>query len=445
MSRVSGVAWFGALCCAAVVAFGSGRSEATAARPGSPVLAFVVRPGRVPAGEQQSMLLARVDPLTLRVLAGKRLDVGSGGCVSRYGGEECWGLPAWAYSPGHGLLAVARNDALGARSLRLIDLARMRVSTDIPITGGPVGALAWLTGERLLALQEVCCTGAQRLVVVDLARRRVQARHGLGGSVLRVAQTGRDLVLLLAPAQAIGPARLAVIDGLGRVRFVSLQGMLAGVKWFNSDSHRDIELPGLALDPSAQVAFVVNPTRAAEIRLGSLAVTYRALRSKAATAKGANGDVRTAVWLGRGQLAVTGEHDTFNAGGTQATAAAGLLLLDTATWSVRALDAGATGVVAWRDLLLATGASAMGVGSDTGLAVYASDGSLRFHLFAGKQVWLGSVYRGLVDVSVAPAGGQPQEYIVDLISGHVLGTRPRWPPDLLLGNAAGWWDTTYGF
>ena len=89
----------------------------------------------------------------------------------------------------------------------LASILAATVAADIPLTGGAVGGLAWLTRARVLALQEVCCSERQRVVVVDLAHRRVQARYDLGGSVLRVAHTSGDLVLLLAPAKAIGTAR----------------------------------------------------------------------------------------------------------------------------------------------------------------------------------------------------------------------------------------------
>jgi hypothetical protein len=444
MLRISVVALFGALALALTVATGSGRSDAAAAQPASALLGFVAAHGSSPIGGQQSMALERFDPTTLRKLAGTRIDVGSGGCAPRQGGEACWGTPAWAYSPDHTMLALARNDELGAHSLRIVDTEHMGVAADIPLTGGAVGGLAWLTRGRVLALQEVCCSERQRVVVVDLAHRRVQARHDLGGSIVRVARTSGDLVLLLAPAQAIGTARLAVVDGRGVVRSVPLPGILAGTKLLSSATYRTaIQLPGLAVDPSDRVAFVVGPSLVAEVRLGSLSVSYHPSRPTAAVAKGSSGAVRTAAWMGGGLLAVTGERDSFDTTrNSQAIEPAGLIRLDTRTWTARTLDPSATAVVIWRDLLLATGTSldsTTGAQRGIGLAAYGSDGGLRFQLFAGELVWPAAIYRGLAYIDVSEPSGRQASQAVDLVSGQVVGARPHGLPDLLLGTAAGWW------
>jgi hypothetical protein len=444
MPRISVVALLGALALALMVAVGSGRSDAAATQPTSAVLGFVAAHGSSVLGGQQSVALERFDPTTLQKVAGTRIDVGSGGCAPRQGGQECWGTPAWAYSPDHTMLALARNDGLGVRSLRLVDTGHMRVAADIPLTGGPVGGVAWLTRGRVLALQEVCCSERQRALVVDLAHRRVQARYDLGGSVLRVVHASGDLVLLLAPAQAIGTARLAVVDGRGVVRFVPLPGILAGTKLLSSASYRtEIQLPGMAVDPSDRVAFVVGPNLVAEVRLGSLSVSYHPSRPTAAVAKGSSGAVRTAAWLGGGLLAVTGERDSFDTTrNSQGIGPAGLILLDTRTWTARTLDPSATDVVVWRDLLLATGTSldaTTGAQCGIGFAAYGSDGSLRFRLFAGELVWPAAIYRGLAYIDVSGPSGRQASRTVDLASGQVVGAHPQRLPDLLLGTAAGWW------
>jgi hypothetical protein len=444
MGRISVVGLLGALAAALSVAVGAGRSDAAATHPTSTVLGFVAAHGSSVAGGQESMALERFDPTTLQKLAGTRIDVGSGGCAPRQGGEACWGTPAWAYSPDRTMLALARNDGMGVRSLRLVDTAHIRVAADIPLSGGAVGGIAWLTRGRLLALQEVCCSERQRVVVVDLAHRRVQARYDLGGSVVRVADTGGDLVLLLAPAQAIGTARLAVIDGRGVLRSVPLPGILAGTKLLSGASFRTaIQLPGLAVDRVDRVAFVVGPNLVAQVRLGSLSVSYHPSRPTAAAAKGSSGAVRTASWLGGGLLAVTGEQDSFDATrSAQGIAPAGLILFDTRTWTARTLDPSATDVVKWRGLLLATGTSldsTTGTPHGIGLAAYGSDGGLRFRLFTGELVWPGAIYRGLAYIDLSGPGGRLESRTVDLASGQTVGARPQRLPGLLLGTAAGWW------
>jgi hypothetical protein len=324
----------------------------------------------------------------------------------------------------------------------------MRVTANVRIDGGAIGALAWLTPRRLLALQEIPGE-RQRLLVVDLAARRVAARQALGGSVQQLASTARELVMLLAPAQSIGPARIAVADRQGRVRFVRLPRILAGSKLLGTGSnHRvDARLPGLGVDPQGRRAFVMDKGLAAEIDLKSLAVSYESLERKAsllsrlwnwlepaAAAKQVSGHARETRWLGGGLLAVSGT-DT-EAGRTQP---AGLLLVDTSDWRVRTIDRNAMTFQVAGDALLAMGASwdaAAGRTTGMGLAAYGFDGQKRFQLFDGQQAWVAQVYAGRAYVGVS---GQDELHIVDLSSGSVLATRPQQLPSLLLGSGAGWW------
>jgi len=389
--------------------------------------------------------LVRVDPQSLQPLPGNAIRVGSGGCAPRSGGTACWGIPPWTVSPNGQGLAVVRNDAA---SLLLVDVDRMRVTASIRPGGGAVGALAWLTPRRLLALQEMPGE-RQRLLTVDLATRRVAARQALGGSVQQLASTARELVMLLAPAQSIGPTRIAVADRQGRVRVVQLPRILAGSKLLGTGSnHRvDARLPGLGVDPQGRRAFVVDKGLAAEIDLESLAVSYESLERKAsllsriwnwlepaAAAKQVSGHAREARWLGGGLLAVSGT-DT-EAGRTQP---AGLLLVDTGDWRVRTIDRNAMTFQLAGDALLATGSSwdaAAGRTTGMGLAAYGFDGGKRFHLFDGRQAWVARVYGGRAFVGLP---GQDELHIVDLTSGSILATRPQQLPWLLLGSGSGWW------
>lgn len=84
--------------------------------------------------------LVRIDPQSLQPLAGTRIRVGSGGCAPRQGGTACWTNPPWTVSPnGTRLAVVAQNYA---SSLRLVDVARMRVTANVRVDGGAIGALA---------------------------------------------------------------------------------------------------------------------------------------------------------------------------------------------------------------------------------------------------------------------------------------------------------------
>jgi hypothetical protein len=391
----------------AVLLVGVAAAGAARAAPSTTVPALV-------AGQKGSQLV-RVDSRTLQAVPGKRIDAGSGGCAGRSGGTACWTMPPWTLSPARTVLALARN---GHGDLRLVNLSRMQVAADIELAGGPVGALAWLAPGRLLALQEV---GGERqqLLAVDVARRRVTARRLLGGSVLSVARTPRELVLLVARANAIGPARLAVADPRGRVRSVGLKRILAGSKLVDAAEHRlQRRIPGLAVDPQGRRAFLVDPSIVAEIDLVSLKVAYHApKRQLTARTKSSSGPFRSARWLGGGLLAVSGSDDD---------RPAGLLLVDTRSWTMRTVDPGASSFVVAGKLLLA-------MGSD-GLAAYTHDGETQFRLFEGEQAWVARVHDGLAFV-----GTREKLRIVDLAAGRVIGERADPLPELLVGAGGGWW------
>jgi hypothetical protein len=389
--------------------------------------------------------LVRIDPESLQPLSGKGIRVGSGGCAARLGGTACWSLPPWTVSPDGQRLALARNVA---SSLQLVDVGRMSVTATVRVNGGAIGALAWLAPARVVAVQEL--NGErQRVLTVDVVKRRVVARRVLGGSVQRLARTREELVLLLAPAAAIGPARIAVVDRGGAIRFVQLDRILAGSKLLGTGSEHAVEsqLPGLAVDPESRRVFVVGKDEAAEIDLKSGTVSYHRLEHRssflsrlwswlepAAAAKQVSGHSRDARWLGGNLLAVSGS-DT-EQGAMQPT---GLLVVDTSDWSVRSIDRGATGFHVAGDVLLALGGSwdaATERATGIGLAAYGFDGSRRFQLFDGELAWLAQVYGGRAYVGIS---GQETLRIVDLATGSVLATRQQPLPWLLLGEGAGWW------
>jgi DNA-binding beta-propeller fold protein YncE len=415
----------------AVVAAGRGDLAKASARP-APV-------GSVDSASQVSRLLGfangaivRIDPGSLQALPGPKIPVGSGGCAARDGGTACWSVPPWTVSPDGKRVAVARNNA---SSVELIDPTRVRVLARIPIGGGSVGALTWLTRNRLIALQEIGGE-RQRLLVLDLATRRVVARHPLGGSVQQLAVAGNRLVLLLSPAQSIGPARIAIADAAGALRFVRLGQIRAGSHVLGTGSTFAIEtqLPGLAVDPIGGHAFVIDENRVAEVDLAHLGVSYHALlnRRPAAATKEISGHQRDAHWLGDGLLAVSGSNNT-----RDHTQPAGLLLIDTSNWSVRTFDPDATGFELAGNLLLATGERAeSGRAVGIGIAAYAFDGGKRFRVLDGQPAWLELAYGGRAYVGVS---GQNPLTIVDLKTGAVAGKRTLPLPTLLLGRGAGWW------
>jgi hypothetical protein len=391
-----------------------------AATPPGPLLGLVAQDG--------ALRLARVDPATLQP-HGPRMLVGSPACAPRSGGEMCSSIPPWSLTPGRAKLAVARNHPHAAGSVAVVDRIRLRVMDEMRLTGGPVGLVALLRGRRVLALQEVCCEERQQLLALDVRGDRVLARRPLDGSVLRVARTPRWLVALVAPASAIGPARLVVADRKGTVRVVELDRIRAGVRLVDPAAHRTKRhIPGLTVDRVGRRAFVVAPGLVAEIDLRDLAVRYHALErpptllervrawiEPVAEAKPSTGSERLATWLDTGALAVWG---------------AGLSLVDTSRWTVRAIDSRATDVRLAGDLLLATGRK-------RGLTAYGVDGDERFRLFGGETVFVSQVYAGRAYVGAA---GVDRLRVVDLAAGRAVGERAADIPWLVVDSPASWWE-----
>jgi hypothetical protein len=423
---------------------------APAPPPTTPLLGFV--------GARQQQQLARIDPATLHPRPGRRVGVGSEGCASSMGGSACWGIPPWSFSPDRRMLALARHDRGMPRSLRVIDVQRMRVRADVAIVGGAVGLVAWPAQDRVLMIQDICCAERQQLVVLDLSRKRAVARRPLGGTIQRVSRTRRELVLLLAPAKDLGAARLVIVDQRGALRSVALERIQAGMRMLSEEEHSvRLNRPGLAVDADGRRAFVVGPSTAAEIDLDSLTVSYHRLRPSAsllarlrdwfeppAHAKGADGPTRSARWLGGGLLAVAGA-DQALVGEESSHRAVGLGLLDTRDWTVRTIDPGAADVRVAGDALLATGSSwdpGAREPKTIGLVAYGVDGHRRYRLFERRETWVRHVVDGRAYVDVI--GRSPQSAsvrVVDLASGRVSRRALREPvPWLLTEPAYGRWE-----
>jgi hypothetical protein len=325
----------------------------------------------------------------------------------------------------------------------------MRTTANVRVQGGAIGAVAWLAPGRLLAVQEAPGEG-QRLLAIDVAARRVVARTTLGGSVLQLAKTGRGLAMLIAPARTIGPARIAIVDAGGKVRFASVGRIAAGSKLLPTAQHRvEGRHPGLAVDAHARRAYVVGDTLVADVDLRSLSVSYHSLERKrsllarlwswlepAASAKLVSGYDRQASWLGGGLVGVSGT-DTQQGRWRPI----GLIAVDTSTWDVRTIDRGATSFIVDDDLLLAWGAAPNDVAGPPvgiGLKAYDLEGRERFHLFDGQLVWPYPVYGGRAYVSTA---NEKELRVVDLATGTVVATRQKLVPSLLLGAGDSWWGT----
>lgn len=345
--------------------------------------------------------LARIDPLTLRP---------HGQAVPLSGHTS-----SWVFSPDRSKLALA---SWGARlGLRFVDLKHMGVLGDVRLARRGYAALvAWPSAERLLALVQPLSRrnepGTPELVSIDPQARRLLARTVLPGTVLQAARSPQGLVLLLAPPNSIAPVRLLVADGLGPPRSVTVDqisgGLIPPPPGSGSPSGR-IDLPGLAIDPGSERAYVIGAGEpVAEVDLRTLAVSYHALHEPVsllgrlhnwleprAAAKGDAGPARQALWLGNGLIGLSGADTSVSTsvdpeGNTLISytiSPAGLRLIDTTIWSVRTIDRRATQFSLAGGALLATAVLiAPGAREVTGIGLVGYDlaGRRHFHRFASE-------------------------------------------------------------
>jgi hypothetical protein len=265
---------------------------------------------------------------------------------------------------------------------------------------------------------------------------------------------GDKVVLLTMPMEGIGTARLAVADDRGRVRAVALRAVPAGFKepadW--SEGVGEEHQPGLAVDPAGDRAFVVAAgVPVAEVDLRSLGVTYHGLNRPVsllhrlagwlvppADAKMVGGPLRSACWLGDGQLAVWGSDRRVvkdAAGNPQVDeTTAGLKLIDTRDWSVRPAHPSAL-AVRWRNgRLLVYGVPWYGdPTTGIGLTLYGPGSRPGVRLFRGRpigDVWMNG------DLAYAVRWGpdveRSQVAVVDLDRDRVVASWRGLPPYLLV-------------
>ena len=272
----------------------------------------------------------------------------------------------------------------------------------LPDEVGRVVATAWV-GGRLLAVSTVRTSAVSS---VDPDARKAVGRVELPGTVLLGERTQSGLVLLLAPRDRIGPAKLAVVDRLLHVRTVTLARISAGwtVTGEAADRRTTHRRPGLALGPSGRTAYVLGGGEpAATIDLLTMHVSYAPLRLVAAVRKNVEGGVRSASSLPDGRLVFSG----YDYG----VGAAGLWLVDPRDWSSRSLDPMGSWYEVGGGVVFARGSRGLG------LRIVQPAGTVR-ELFAGRTVASVEVVgpRALVTF----AGTSQRAAVVELWSGRVL-------------------------
>jgi hypothetical protein len=389
---------FGLLAVAAVLALPGARSsdrplplhQAPAATP--TLTGIVYEPGGL-------YRLAQVDPATLGV--GRTSEPLAQG----YG---------WARSPDGAQLALGTGvrGSYETTALQLVDTATLALVGKPVAFSGIVRAALWPASGALYAVVETL--GRSSLQTVDPATRKIVARRRIGGQVLAHARFDRGLVLLLGVEGKIAPARLAVVYPDGLLRTVRIPRIDAGSFWRHyANGIGEERAPGLAVDDAGRVAYVVDAGwRIAAVDLRELKVTYhrpvRTLLARlaswltpAAEAKGMNGPVRMAQWLGDGLIAVWGSNQTAvrRKDKTEyAGSPAGVWVLDTRSWSLRLIDAEGNAAVVGEGVLLTTGGrwSSTGANSSRGVAAFGPDGALRWVSGQRSNSWISTVYGSLV-------------------------------------------------
>jgi hypothetical protein len=389
-------------------------SRATAAKQPATVLALR-------SIEHRGIALVRLDRRTLAPASRRRVVVGRS-------------IGAWALSPDGKRVAVGVEEALG---VRIVDAVKLRRLGAIGTRNGQVRAMAWLTPNRIVGVEE---TG---IFVVDPVARRLVSARPTEGLVLGVGRTATSLVLLLAPDDGIGTARLATLGADGAYRTVELRRTAAGYRYPNEggDPVGEKRVPGLAIDAAGGHAYVVGAGEPlVDVDLRSLTASYHELSrpislfgrlrnwlEPKAEAKGPLlGSSRRALWLGNGRLAVTGEDGRPGRDGVL-TVAAGLSLVDTRTWKTETIQRDATAATMAGGTLLAS-VSGFPALQPIGLRGYDLDGDQRFHLFGAQAV---SVLARLDERVFVDTGGVARA--VDPRTGRI-GRVVRHVPELLAGS-----------
>lgn len=373
----------------------------------------------------------------------------------------------WVRSPNGRLLAISTNPGtndVSVSTLHFTTAATLRWQRRGVRLGGYFHAAFWPRPRIMYVLVGDCCGPGLTLDRVDPVARRIVSRTKVPEPLLAIARSAAGLVLLEGGKyNALGAARLVVVGADGRVRSVRLGRILAGRHFDQSgqDPIGTMRQPGLAVDSSHEVAYVLDPDGlVAAVRLRDLRVSYHRAGGRSvlarlsswltpvAQAKGANGPMLTAQWLGRGLIALTGNNESAveheDGGMDFSVRPAGLRIVDTRNWSVHMLDPRADSVLVADGVLLASGGSSRSdstgaTSSGEGVAAYDRDGSLRWRLDRGVRVSLIAAYgnRGLVQKVDPDSTETAPLQLVDLDTGRVVRTLPGDTYDwLLLGSGS---------
>jgi hypothetical protein len=306
------------------------------------------------------------------------------------------------------------------RALILIDTARLtQVRLRQVVSKGQLSVVGWPMKDRLFAF----CLARNELIVFDPVHRVVVARVPIKRTFGNPVPLATGIAYLASPLNAIGPARVVVVDGSGKSRSVTVTRIRSGVHWsrLRSGPVGDIRQPGFTADAKRGVGYLVDAAGlVAEIDLRTLAVTYHRLGASAwrlaRVEKELNGPMRFAQWLGGGRIAVTGSDARTQRlrNGTRrgVWSPAGVAVVDTVSWRLRMLDRASTGFDADGDAIL--------VWKDNTIEAFATNGAPLFSLPIDDGPAYVQVFNG-----TAYVWGEKRVTIVDVASGTVITSIPR--------------------
>lgn len=342
----------------------------------------------------------------------------------------------WAYSPDRARVALAGGGASPTTALAVIGSRGLRRLGRTSIDGLRPQGVFWPHPSRLVL---VGSTGTQTAVLaIDPATLRVVDRLTLEGRVIRGEGAGARLVLLLAPADGIGTARLVTVDSELATRTMTLDRIRAGQRTLDDAADpalrsTEMRTPGLAVSPADGVAYVVGDGEPVAIAdLATSSVAYRELpeRRTAAARKSLQGTTIAASWVAGGRLAITGmRYD-----GLDPTTrlvrreTLGLSILDLESWQLRTVDAEADWGFRHGRWLVTTGRG--------GLRWYDLAGGRRGELFA--KLGAGIDVSALGDQLAVRLVDAQRTVRVDLRTGRVLGRLDYeyFPPLFLTAHAS---------
>lgn len=316
----------------------------------------------------------------------------------------------------------------------ILDVQRMKMQHYVH-TGIAVEALAWLGPRRIVASMQCnprnvagrgCGIAMVDSTTGEVVRRWPETEADTETlpfepgfqSPKPFATTPYGIVFLLASAQRVAPARLVVIGRDEELRSVTLPSIAAGRERrpFREQS------AGLAISPAGDRAYVVGlDSIVTEVDLETLEIRDHPVQG---LDPGAPFTTRRAFWLS-GRIVVHGGGYTGSLGeAASGSEPAGVMTIDATSWRARTIDAEAHQAAEAAGRMLVYG------GRTLGLAAYSADGAQRFHLFAGDDRPIASVY---VDgtyayaVSVDPQPGetvgrarQSHVRVVDVATGQVI-------------------------